>query len=76
MSSLACLETSLMMALHPDLVQMENLPSDPEEWPVAVGGKDPRRFASRELGQRAIQMQCGRMAEILAKALQSCESAP
>jgi len=36
-------ETSLMMALHPGLVQMENLPQDLDEELLAVGGKDPAR---------------------------------
>ena len=62
-------ETSLLMALRPELVQMENLSEDLDEWPVAVGGKDPRIYASAELGQKAIAMQVERMADILRKAL-------
>lgn len=62
-------ETSLVMALHPDRVQMENLPADPEVWPVAVGGQDPRVHASPERGRRAIQMQVERMTEVLHRAL-------
>ncbi len=62
-------ETSLVMALHPDLVQMENLPEDPDVWPTAVGGKDPRQFASAERGRRAIEKQVERMAGILREAL-------
>lgn len=64
-------ETSLVMALRPDLVQMENLPSDPAVWPVGVHGKDPRVHASADVGQRAICMQTERMAGLLRKAL--CE---
>jgi len=62
-------ETSLMMALHADLVQMENLSPDPNDWPVAVSGKDPRVHASAETGERAIAMQLDRMAAMLTDAL-------
>ncbi|MBC8228655.1 creatininase family protein [bacterium] len=62
-------ETSLLMALRPELVQMENLPEDLDVWPVAVGGKDPRIYASGEQGKKAIAMQVERMADILRKAL-------
>jgi len=62
-------ETSLLMALRPELVQMENLSEDLNIWPVAVGGKDPRIYASGEQGKKAIAMQVERMAEILGKAL-------
>ncbi len=62
-------ETSLLMALRPELVQMENLPTDLNVWPVAVGGKEPRVHASAEQGQKAIAMQVERMAGILRKAL-------
>lgn len=60
-------ETSLVMALRPDLVQMENLPKD--RWPMAVSGKDPRIHASREVGQQAIVRNLDRMARILQEAL-------
>jgi creatinine amidohydrolase len=62
-------ETSLLMALRPELVQMENLPKDLNVWPVAVGGKDPRVYASADRGQKAIAMQVERMADILRQAL-------
>lgn len=62
-------ETSLLMALRPELVQMENLPEDLNVWPVAVGGKDPRVYASAERGKKAIAIQVERMADILRKAL-------
>jgi len=62
-------ETSLMMALRPELVQMENLPKDPDEWPLAVGGRDPRVHASPEVGRKAIEIQTERMAGILREAL-------
>ena len=62
-------ETSLMLALHPDLVWMENLPSDPNEWPLGVRGRDPRKEASADMGWKAIRLQKARMAALLRKAL-------
>ena len=62
-------ETSLMMALHPELVRMENLPQEPDNWPVAVRGMDPRTEASAELGRRAIRLQKERMVGLLRAAL-------
>jgi len=60
-------ETSLVMALRPELVQMERLSK--ERWPVGVSGKDPRTFASTELGRKIIELQTERMAKILRNAL-------
>ena len=48
-------ETSIMLATDPDLVRMENLPSNPKEWPVGIMGSDPRVYASAEMGRRIIQ---------------------
>ena len=67
-------ETSLMMALRPELVQMDNLSKDPEVWPLAVGGKDPRIEASPEHGKKAVKMQVERMAELLRQTLSSTSS--
>jgi creatinine amidohydrolase len=71
-------ETSLVMAMYPDLVQMEHLPEDPDAWPVGVGGKDdpnhdPRLLASPERGKKAIQMQIAYMKKVLADALAALE---
>ncbi len=62
-------ETSLMMAMHPELVHMEYLDPDPEVAPVAVSGADPRREASPEIGEKAIGINLERMAGILREAL-------
>jgi creatinine amidohydrolase len=62
-------ETSLVMALKPELVSMENLSSDPSSWPIGIGGKDPRQFASKELGEKIIKLQAQRMEKILMSAL-------
>ncbi len=35
-------ETSIMMALRPDLVALDRLGTDPSVWPQGVGGEDPR----------------------------------
>jgi creatinine amidohydrolase len=65
MDHAAANETSLMMALHPDLVHLENLFPDPGDWPMAIIGKDPRQFASAEKGRQAIRKQASRMAALL-----------
>lgn len=62
-------ETSLMMYYYPDLVLMDQLPSDTAIWPLAVAGRDPRLYASAEQGHRAVEFQLERMTELLRKAL-------
>jgi len=62
-------ETSLVMALRPELVQMERLPAVSDRWPVGVSGKDPRIAASPELGRKIIDLQTERMSKILRDAL-------
>jgi creatinine amidohydrolase len=51
----AAWETSLMLALRPDLVDLSRLPSEggPEEL-IGVWGRDPRVHASAEFGQRGL----------------------
>lgn len=58
-------ETSIMMALHPDLVHMENLSKDRKKKPLAIIGKDPRTYASAEHGERIVQLHLERMERIL-----------
>jgi creatinine amidohydrolase len=62
-------ETSLVMALRPELVQMDRLAAAPDKFPVGVGGRDPRAHASREFGEKAIRVQLDRMAALLEDAL-------
>ncbi len=62
-------ETSIVMALRPDLVHMENLSSDLREWPLAVEGEDPRIRANAETGRKAIAANIERMSKILREAL-------
>jgi creatinine amidohydrolase len=63
-------ETSLVMAMRPELVHMEYLPEDENVWPAGVGGKDPRIYASQEKGMKIISFQKDRMIEVIQKALQ------
>jgi len=58
-------ETSIMMALHPELVHMENLSMDRRAKPLAIIGKDPRIHASTEHGERIIRLHLKRMEKIL-----------
>lgn len=52
----AAWETSLMMALRPDLVDMDRLPSEGgEEALIGIGGRDPRVHASEEFGRRGVE---------------------
>ncbi|WP_320129896.1 creatininase family protein [uncultured Sphaerochaeta sp.] len=46
-------ETSLMLALHPELVALERLSQNPEEWPLGVRGEDPRT-STPEYGQELL----------------------
>lgn len=62
-------ETSLMMALHPDLVKMEKLPADLDERPTAILGKDPRLYANTQAGQEILNKNLERMAGLLEQAL-------
>lgn len=62
-------ETSLVMALRPDLVEMEKLPQDLNEWPVGIGGKDPRVHANEELGNKVLSLQLHRMKALLTEKL-------
>ncbi len=62
-------ETSLMMALYPNLVQMDNLPADLETWPQAIMGDDPRLYASPEAGQEIMRRNLAWLTDVLRQAL-------
>jgi len=54
-------ETSYMMVLHPELVeieriQSEHLETDSGRKEAGIGGEDPRLHASREVGEKAIEL--------------------
>jgi creatinine amidohydrolase len=50
----AAWETSLMMALRPDLVDLSVLPKNLNEKLIGVGGKDPRQYASVKFGRQGV----------------------
>lgn len=52
----AAWETSLMMYLRPELVDLSQLPQDPNELLIGVMGRDPRQHASREFGHRGTEL--------------------
>lgn len=47
-------ETSLMMAMHPELVDLGRLPADREVWPQGVAGDDPRD-ATAAYGEECVE---------------------
>ena len=51
MDHAAAIETSIMMYLHPETVNLAALDPAPDQWPEGVGGDDPRTHASREKGR-------------------------
>jgi hypothetical protein len=59
-----------MMALHPDMVKMERLPTQLSEWPKALKGRDPRLHASAEMGYKIINQNLAWMENVLQQALQ------
>lgn len=58
-------ETSIMMVVRPELVQIENLPKDTVEWPLGIGGRDPRIYASKEFGKEIIDFEINKMVSII-----------
>jgi len=55
-------ETSLMLELMPELVQLDRLQGDPPY--QGIGGGDARRQSSRELGKRFCDVMCERLARL------------
>jgi len=47
-------ETSILMAVAPDLVDLSQLPADRTVWPQGVGGEDPRD-STAEFGEELIE---------------------
>lgn len=58
-------ETSLIMAINKDLVDVENLNQD--EIPVAIWGSDPRKEASVEFGNKLISTNVEKIIESLSQ---------
>jgi creatinine amidohydrolase len=59
-------ETSLVLAVRPDLVDLPRLPADRSSWPVAVDGEDPRD-ASAGLGKEWIEISLSALQTLLAR---------
>lgn len=62
-------ETSIMMYVHPELVEMDNLPRDPAIWPLGMLGMDPRIHASKKFGKSIIDFEVKKMANVIRKEL-------
>jgi creatinine amidohydrolase len=54
-------ETSLMMALHPEAVDMSRLPAEGDL--LAIGGIDPRTEASVEYGEQGVELVAEQIAQ-------------
>lgn len=61
----AAWETSLMMYLRPDLVDLSRLPEDPEEPLIGVMGRDPRKHASKEYGAKGVELITNKIGEMV-----------
>jgi creatinine amidohydrolase len=59
----ALVETSWMLALEPELVQLERLSNDPEADHLGVYGRNPRFTASAEFGEQQIAAAADLLAE-------------
>ncbi len=66
-------ETSILMHLRPDLVDMGQLSADLDEKLEGVGGDDPREHASPEVGQKIVEAIVERMAKRVTNLLQGKE---
>ena len=62
MDHAAAIETSIMMYLEPETVDLAALDAAPDKWPEGVGGDDPRTHASREKGQHYAETLIDRVA--------------
>jgi len=58
-------ETSIMMYVRPELVQMSNLPQDTAIWPMGMLGKDPRTHASKKYGKSIVDFEINKMAAVI-----------
>ena len=66
-------ETSILMHLRPELVDMGQLSADLDEKLEGVGGDDPRVHASAEVGAEIVEAIVARMAERVMDMLQKKE---
>ncbi len=59
-------ETAIVMALRPELVQMERIVSGGED-PIGMAGRDPREHASKEYGMQVLEANVEAMSRGLAR---------
>ena len=64
MDHAAAIETSLLLHLAPDTVDLGELDPDPAAWPQGVGGDDPRTNASERFGREHAKLLVNRMAAL------------
>ena len=57
-------ETSILMALRPELVDMSRLPADLSVPLEGVGGEDPRAKASPDLGKKVVEAMVSELGEL------------
>ena len=67
-------ETSILWALRPDLVDMKRLSKDLEKPLEGVIGDDPRRYASRKLGERVVKHIVDKLSELAPRLLKKTDS--
>lgn len=65
----AKIETSNILFFRPELVHMENLSEDPNEYPLAISGEDPRGTASAECGKQVVQAVSEHLIKLIKKEL-------
>ena len=63
-------ETSIMIALHQSLVHLNQLPTGLQDEPLGLIGKDPRIYASKEHGEKIVEIHLERMTSIIKKELE------
>jgi len=63
-------ETSIMMYVHPELVEMGNLPQDTAVWPLGMLGNDPRIYASSKYGKAIVDFEVRKMKTVIKSELE------
>jgi len=58
-------ETSIVWRYYPQYVDISVLPADPQEWPIGVGGRDPRVHASQEHGKAITEFNKARVINMI-----------
>ena len=63
-----------MMALRPELVQIEKLPKDLSDKPLGLLGEYPRKHASFDIVRSIIERQLNNLQKILNESLKNLQS--